>query len=215
MTTLQEYLDQKYPTKEEKEKVKSIDFWEVNIEWRRKGAVEKLKGGELDLKNFANIEKVDIRGERDLKIPLTKLCVDGCSKIVEIDCNNNDLTFIDLSHCTDLTKMHFSGNKLTSLNFLNDLPNPEKLVELNIYNNNIQPTDIAIFSRFINLRILRIGTMEEGLKNGKWNKFYGSLKAYQNLTKLESICIEATDVDEGLEYLSSNLAQITKEIAEE
>jgi hypothetical protein len=44
------------------------------------------------------------------------------------------------------------------------------------------------------------------LSAGNGNRFYGSLKSYQNLTKLTSICIEATDVDSGLEYLSMSLA---------
>lgn len=38
-----------------------------------------------------------------------------------------------------------------------------------------------------------------------FNRFYGSLKPLQNLTKLENLCIEATDIDSGLEYLSDLL----------
>ncbi|MCE8159263.1 MAG: hypothetical protein I3270_01655 [Candidatus Moeniiplasma glomeromycotorum] len=63
----------------------------------------------------------------------------------------------------------------------------------------------------VNLIDLKIGTAEEGLKRGKRNHFYGSLKSYQNLTKLESICIEATDVDNGLEYLPESLTKEDKE----
>src|SRR5205085_41855 len=78
-----------------------------------------------------------------------------------------------------------------------------------------QPTDIAIFSKFVNLRILKIGTMEYDSKKGKHNKFYGSLKSYQNLTELEYICIEATDVNEGLEYLPFGLVKGTAKLAKE
>jgi len=102
-----------------------------------------------------------------------------------------------------------SGNLFTSVDFLNTLPNPEKLTKLNIKDNNIQPTDIEIFRKFTNLETLNIGTSEIALKVGKLNKFYGSLKSYQNLTKLEAICIESTDVDEGLEYLPRSLVELT------
>jgi len=57
---------------------------------------------------------------------------------------------------------------------------------------------------------LKIGTTKDVLKKGKRNKFFGSLQAYQNLTKLVEICIEATDVDKGLEYLPASLAQATR-----
>ncbi|CAG8507087.1 7575_t:CDS:1, partial [Ambispora gerdemannii] len=53
-------------------------------------------------------------------------------------------------------------------------------------------------------------TAELGLITGKRNQFYGSLKSYQSLTKLKSICIEATDVNEGLEYLPESLVKETK-----
>src|SRR5207237_1525629 len=96
--------------------------------------------------------------------------------------------------------------------FLNQLPNPEKLKRLVIYNNNIQPTDIEFFSKFINLRSLKIG--EISTSRVKYNRFYGSLKSYQNLTKLEMICIEATDVNYVLEYLPESLAKSTKEQAQ-
>src|SRR5437763_1697997 len=62
----------------------------------------------------------------------------------------------------------------------------------------------------LDLGELRIGTTETSLNQGKHNKFYGSLKSYQNLTKLTSICIEATDINEGLEYLPFSLAQASK-----
>lgn len=52
--------------------------------------------------------------------------------------------------------------------------------------------------------------MKSTLSLGKHNQFYGSLKSYQNLTKLKGICIEATDVNEGLEYLPFSLAKATR-----
>ncbi|CAH1755891.1 1405_t:CDS:2 [Entrophospora sp. SA101] len=54
-----------------------------------------------------------------------------------------------------------------------------------------------------------MGTMKEGLDEGKHNKFYGSFESYKDLTELRSICIEATDIDSGLEYLPISLVKRT------
>jgi hypothetical protein len=79
---------------------------------------------------------------------------------------------------------------------------------LSIAGNNIQPTDIKIFSRFINLKVLHTGTTKEFIEeSGNRNKFYGSLESLKNLSDLGFLCIEATDVDSGLEYLPSSLVQ--------
>lgn len=119
---------------------------------------------------------------------------------------------LDLREYKNLRILMLDSNNFTSVDFLNTIPNPEKLEQLQIYNNKIQPTDISIFSKFVNLKNLKIGTMENSSKQGKHNKFYGSLKAYQNLTKLEEICIEATDVNEGLEYLPESLVLSQKHL---
>jgi len=103
--------------------------------------------------------------------------------------------------------LDYGYNQLTSTEFLNTLPNPDKLEVLMIFSNNIPPTDIIIFSRFSNLKVLKIGTTKGALAEGRHNKFFGSLQAYQNLTQLRNICIEAIDVDRGLEYLPASLVQ--------
>jgi chromosome segregation ATPase len=116
-----------------------------------------------------------------------------------------------LSGCVNLKKITCPSNNLTSADFLKQILNPKSLEEIIIYDNNIEPTNIEMFSRFINLKILKLGVRESTLKKGKRNKFYGSLKSYQNLTKLEAICIEATDVDSGLEYLPTSLVRASRE----
>ncbi|KLL05310.1 MAG: hypothetical protein MRERV_2c032 [Mycoplasmataceae bacterium RV_VA103A] len=124
----------------------------------------------------------------------------------------NKITSISLSGCKELKCLYLYSNHLSSVGFLDTLPNPDKLEVLEIYNNNIEPTNIEMFAKFVNLRNLKIGNDKEYLKyyqNNKRNCFYGSLKSYQNLTRLGSICIEATDVNEGLEYLPMSLAKRT------
>ena len=139
---------------------------------------------------------------------ITSLDISWSVDLTELDCSFNNLASLRINNCSNLTMLDCSFNNLTSASFLNALPNPEKLKELLIFSNNIQPTDISIFSRFVNLKALKIGNV-----NGwgeKYNRFYGSLKAYQPLTKLSEICIEATDVGEGLEYLPMSLAEATR-----
>ena len=147
-------------------------------------AYDKYEGS-----NFTNYD-LDLREYTNLEI----LCF-GDNKLTSIYLVQHEKNSI----CIDL-----SVNNLTSI----DLSRCNNIKNLTIYDNKIQPTDIAIFSNFVNLVYLRIGTTSTGIIKGKHNKFYGSLKSYQNLTKLRTICIEATDVNEGLEYLPENLTLV-------
>ena len=72
MTTLQEYLNNKYPTKEDKEGVKKLATSEIT---------EPLEGGTLDLREFKNLEEVMID---NLLTPLTKIEVDGLLHLKEL-----------------------------------------------------------------------------------------------------------------------------------
>jgi hypothetical protein len=72
MTTLQEYLNNQYPTKEDKEAVTKISTSEIT---------KPLEGGELDLKEFTNLEAVIIT---NLTTPLTKIEVDGLLHLKEL-----------------------------------------------------------------------------------------------------------------------------------
>jgi hypothetical protein len=213
MTSLQKFLDKKYPTKEQKERITSLFFTHLDSENLNKKKKEgrwlstvyldtkKLKdieGGGLNLSNYINLEDIRIDGNY-LKSPLTELNIVGCSNLVFFVCINNDLT---------------------SANFLNQLPNPEKIRVLGIYNNNIEKTDIKMFSKFVNVGFLKIGTEKEAYQKGKHNKFYGSFESYKDLKNLERICIEATDVDSGLElyqviYLNQQLNELARAKSEE
>ncbi|MEG7978941.1 MAG: hypothetical protein NY202_03400 [Mollicutes bacterium UO1] len=72
MTTLQEYLNSKYPTQEEQEQVIKIATSEIT---------EPLEGGDLDLRAFKNLEQVIIT---NLTTPLTKIEVDGLLHLKEL-----------------------------------------------------------------------------------------------------------------------------------
>lgn len=117
-----------------------------------------------------------------------------------------------LSPINRLENFDCSNNKLVDLEFLEKIHDAYYLKKLNIGNNNFPPTDIEkikAFSFFINLEILNIGTDDqERLSQGIRNRFYGSLKALQHLTKLKILGIVATDIDNGLEHLTDGLQEI-------
>jgi Leucine-rich repeat (LRR) protein len=84
------------------------------------------------------------------------------------------------------------------------------LTVLSLSNNNFsEEQNLGYFSKFTNLEELYLGTdKKERIKKILYNKFTGSLKNLEALTKLEKLQIEATDVDDGLECLSESLERI-------
>lgn len=80
MTTLQEYLN----NLENKEQIKEINLAKIQSEREKNGASELLEGGELDLRAFTNLEKLEI-DPQFLSTFLTKLNVEGLSHLKEVD----------------------------------------------------------------------------------------------------------------------------------
>lgn len=219
MTTLQEYLNQKYPLQIDKElSVREIILNWISPEAKEKGLGE-LEGGELDLRKFKGVEGVLLE-KCFLKTPITKINVSGLSNLLMLVLSYNNLTSIDLSGCVNLVKLVINNNNLTSIDFLKTLPNPEKLEVLKIYDNNIQPTTLDFLRPFVNLKDCRLGLnfsgpWQENLANNKYNRFYGTLEPIKNLAKLEKFCVAGTDIEEGLEYIPSKIAELSKGKGEE
>ncbi|WNE41103.1 MAG: hypothetical protein mread185_000560 [Mycoplasmataceae bacterium] len=92
------------------------------------------------------------------------------------------------------------------------MPNPNKLRELVICHNIIQPTTLDFLRPFVNLKEVSLGIREVNWKMGKCNKFYGSLEPCKYLTQLEELWIAGTDIDSGLEYLPKSLVQRNKRL---
>src|SRR5436190_1421491 len=133
------------------------------IDAKRKYQDSNFTNYDLDLREYKDVEKFNLTG--------------------------NKITSVSLSGCKELKELNLFGNRLTSVDFLNTIPSPEKLEELVIGHNRIGG-DLKMFSKFVNLKELRIGN-PFGVKG---NCFHGSLEPLKNLTKLEMICIEATNV---------------------
>lgn len=157
----------------------------------------------LDLTENKNLKELYVTGNQ-----ITELDLSHQSNLKKVECGDNQLTYLNVANCPNLEEISCYSNNLSSVDFLAQLSNPEKLEVLKINDNNIQPTDIKVFKPFVNLEELRIGTLGLLEDDGKRNKFYGSFKSWRNLTELKSINIEATDIDTGLEYLPIDLEEI-------
>ncbi|CAI2180980.1 6689_t:CDS:2 [Funneliformis geosporum] len=173
--SLQEYLDNKYPTTEEKAQVKEIIINQNNPQ-------NELDGQTLNLTNYPNLETIKIHG-RYLKSPLTKLELNNNPKLIELDCRSNQLTSLNINNCPNLKKIFCFNNQLTNLNFLHNL-NEEKLTELSVRNNKIT-SDLIPLNKFINLEGLYLDN----------NNFFGSLQSLRGLDKLNNLSIDDTDID--------------------
>jgi len=83
------------------------------------------------------------------------------------------------------------------------------LTILSVHSNNFSEQTLESFSKFTNLQQLFLDNCDKAkFRKGIYNRFTGSLKPLQNLTKLEILSIGKTDIDSGLEYLPKSLRKI-------
>jgi len=102
MVTIQQLFDKRYSEKKEEE----IQFSDLNE--------RKVSAGELTIKNFPNLKKVNINNVKSL----TKLKIINCPQLTRLNCQNNDLlTSLDLSECDKLMKIQVSNNRLELIKF--------------------------------------------------------------------------------------------------
>ncbi|CAG8749605.1 15456_t:CDS:1 [Racocetra persica] len=125
----QEYINKEYPKNgtciRENENFGDKNFGKTREEITKLDIKKKALEGELDLSDFKNLE--------------------------ELDCSDNYLTNLNLSNLAKLETLSCSDNYLTQIPYL---PNPKKITDLRIDNNNINPSDLAIFSQMRNLERL-------------------------------------------------------------
>ncbi|KLL01716.1 MAG: hypothetical protein MRERC_7c018 [Mycoplasmataceae bacterium RC_NB112A] len=179
MVNIQEFLNKKYPTQEEREKVEVIDIYEINQERQKEGInlnEERLEGEELDLKDFINLKKFSAGGNYFLEQfgLLNKL-----KKVINI--------------AKDIIELRLPDNKLTP-ETLEEISKLWKLEILDISNNNLC-TNLSFVKNLTNLKSLEINN----------NRIYGSLESLKNMNKLTKLDISNTDIDGGLEYLPLSL----------
>jgi len=136
---------------------------------------KKLEG-HLDLSDFINLE--------------------------ELDCSENELVSLTADY-SKLVTFYCNDNKIKNLDYSSF--NSRELEELNISNNDLSEKDCSVFSLFTNLEELLIGTNnKEKIDKGLYNRFTGSLGSLKGLKKLKQLAIENTDINSGLEDLSTD-----------
>lgn len=176
----QKWLDQNFP-KNQRNKINKliISGWDSKNE-RENPAWIKLTG-KLDLSDFVNLR--------------------------ELDCSNNMLTNLEISKCSKLTSLKCFNNQLVDIPIeINQLPQPKKLICLNISNNNLPAQDLTFLAPFTGLEDLRIGDYHSSV----YVPLYGSLEPLKNMNKLRYLDISFTDINSGLEYLPESLERTNK-----
>ncbi|RHZ36413.1 leucine-rich repeat domain-containing protein [endosymbiont GvMRE of Glomus versiforme] len=227
---LQQWLDQQYQAKEDKGRIKEIiigerDRFKSNLTLTKEQAKE-LEGGNLNLSEYPNLEKLWIWGNY-LKTPLTKLELGKKPKLTLLQCSLNQLSTLDLNNCLNLKEVHCWKNELTELkvdklkklaelscsdNQLKSISyptNPEKLTYLSIENNNLDEHDISTFSKFTNLQELFIGNDDgKKIEENKYNRFLGNLETLEGLTELEKLHISNTNISGSIKCLPKSIKMI-------
>ncbi|CAG8450238.1 11061_t:CDS:10, partial [Racocetra fulgida] len=145
-----------------------------------------LKGEKLDLSDFTSLEKLDCNEDY-----ITELNVSRCSQLKILFCCGNRLESLDLSENPNLIELDCSLNKLTALNLIN---NPKlEMVEVQL---NFIAANLDVFSHLTELRVLNLA------KFNKKNKFSGSLQALENCRDLKKLYLTCQpQIEQGLEYL--------------
>jgi len=164
--------------------------------------------GELDLRGFGQLEELDCSYNK-----LTNLDLSNGPKLTKLYCGVNVLTELDLNSCLNLEAINCSWNNLNDAEFLQALPHPEKLGELDISHNKFPPFQLTFLTLLVNLKRLDLSynnftsdlppltqlTKLERLDISN-NPFTGSLKPLQNCIKLNYLDISDTNLNSGVEY---------------
>jgi Leucine-rich repeat (LRR) protein len=81
-------------------------------------------------------------------------------------CNRNLEGEMDLKDFTNLKTLNASNNKFSNLDFLNSLPNKDKLQSLNFFGNELKDLDLALLlENFPNLKMVNLDNNPLSLKN--------------------------------------------------
>ncbi|WNE40518.1 MAG: hypothetical protein GBAus27B_000585 [Mycoplasmataceae bacterium] len=169
---------------------------------RENEAVDK-KSGKVLINNFGKKRAEITVLQLDNQNLTETLDLSDFINLAELQCWENNLTQIILPPNNQLEDIAVGNNHLTSWDYTK--LNPETLTKLYLWNNNLKPTDLAVFSHLINLIHLEIGNTDDQAQTNNYNKFFGSLSALANCTKLKELDIANTNINQGLEYLPESL----------
>jgi len=176
-------LDQNYP-KERRGEERELDI-----------SGKKLTG-ELELGDFKELQYLTCSNNK-----LTSINLEGCEKLVGVDCRKNKLEELKFDQKCNLKELQASDNEFKKITNVfskikekdKDKYSAETLNYFNVNNNNISGEDAKLehFKKFRELKILSIGSNDKDKKNG----FSGSLvEDLKDLKELVEINISNTDV---------------------
>jgi Leucine Rich repeats (2 copies) len=111
---------------------------------------KKLEGF-LNLEGFIKLKKLHCNGNK-----LTGLDLSMCPNLTHLECSYNELVKLNLKGCRELTRLSCYTTPLNKIDFLLDLPNPNKLIFLDIGDNNFSPHDLVFLKPFTNLKSLSL-----------------------------------------------------------
>lgn len=181
MKDAQEWLNETYPTENQRRKVRKIfiekkgkePFFRSQLfsdDSENNHCLDIKLEKELDLGDFINLEALSISGQK-----ITELKISNCSKLAYLNCSKNELRSLNLSGLINLETIICSNNLLTKLDFSSQ--NPAKLSSLHLSNNNFSRIDLSVFSSFTRLYSLYLGTdKKERIDENIYNRFFGSLE---------------------------------------
>jgi hypothetical protein len=147
---------------------------------------------------------------------LTGLNLTGLNKLTKLDCSTNQLISIGLHDLSSLRVLDCCNNFLTETKFINRLPQPQKLEELRISDNNFSLQDLKFLLLLPNLKHLFLGSIDqERISKNICNRFFGSLSYLNGIKGLKKLIISNTDINEvDLNKLPSSLEFIDYSIKE-
>ncbi|CAG8457165.1 8323_t:CDS:1 [Cetraspora pellucida] len=117
----------------------------------------------------------------------------------EIVVEGHFINCLVLAGCSRLRKIHASNNLLRAVVFPHRAPEIEDIL---LTNNNFCEQNLSSFTRFPRLHRLFLGTDNAArIRQGIYNRWYGSLIHLLTLTRLQELDINATDINSGLKFL--------------
>lgn len=213
---VQKYHENKREQNKELDIRKDLD--ELNNSWstfrRAIYFIPNLAGelklvGKLNLTGFKNLTKLDCNDNN-----LTTLDVSECRKLETLFCQNNKLISLELPSFSNIATLNIGNNRLNDYSIFKRLSS-KKLVYLDIRDNAFPKKDLSFLRKFNKLNTLKLGrkklNVEYLVKTGidiHINTFDGSLKHLENMSQLHYLSICNTNINKGLKYLPDSLKEI-------
>jgi Leucine-rich repeat (LRR) protein len=199
MVDAQHWLNKKYSNVKKKQSCSILNISNKNLEGSlRLKNFDKLEKLSCCYNQLANLEVSDCPNLERIccyKNQLKNLKINNCPRLKRLNCGFNELSELNLNGLEQLERLNCNDNRLKNLDYSS--LNADRLIFLNVSDNSFNPSqDLCCFSKFVNLEILLIGSIdEERINEGKHNRFHGYLKPLENMNNLKLLDISNTDIN--------------------